>query len=105
MTSLLAAEGVSWKFRKEADATRTEVMEPRREMEDLREKAEGLRRGEYGVGEPGWTFAIHAVIAEVVAERRLTTVGGVQGAAGILDWGVNFTLLGGEGRGWVGRFF
>ena len=56
---------------------------------------EERRRGEYGAGEPGWTAATHAEMAEVVADRRLG-YGCEQGTR---------LTVGGEGRGCVGRFF
>lgn len=54
------------RLRKDADATRVEVMEGRRrETEERRRPG-----GEQGAGEPGCTFAIQADIAVVVLERR-----------------------------------
>ena len=83
---------------------RTEVTEGRRERvrellrdilyrEGRRAEHGGLAEqgGLAGAGEPGWTWATHAAMAEVVWERRRTT-----GEVGVVGQG---------GRGWVGRFF
>lgn len=99
MTCLEAVVGVSWKLRNDADAGpaltegRLEIMdaEPWDERRVL--EIDERRRGEYGAGEPGWTAATQAAMAEVVAERRL----GYEGEQG--------GRTGGEGRGCVGRFF
>lgn len=91
---LRAVEGVSRMLRKDPEVRRIEVMDGRRlrEMEGLRELVtEGLRRGERGAGDPGWTCWAQEVMAETVLERRR---GGEGGAP-----------VGGEGNAWVGRFF
>ena len=83
---------------------RLELSEGRRELgrdRDERRQAppDGLRRGEYGAGEPGYTSARQAEMAAIVAERRRPAGGDRTGLAGVT------TLVGGDGNGWVGRFF
>ena len=95
-----AVVGVSWKLRNEAEWGVPALAEARREVMDADPcdvrrvlEIEERRRGEYGAGDPGWTAATQAAIAEVVAERRL----GCEGEHG--------GRTGGEGSGCVGRFF
>jgi hypothetical protein len=68
------------------------VMEGRRVL-----VIEGLRRGERGGGDPGWTCEAQEVMLEKVFERRRK--GGGEGVTG------SAIGRGREGRGRVGRFF
>ena len=79
MLTLLALVGVAPKLMNDADGTRFEATDGRREDEER--NREGLRLGEYGAGVPGCTSATHAVMAAIVAERRRPK-GGRTGLAG-----------------------
>lgn len=49
---------------------RRPIIEGRRPVMDERRVTEGLRLGERGAGEPGWTSAAQEAMAENVLERR-----------------------------------
>ena len=77
----MGAVGLSNTFKNEAEGTRPDPTEGRREQErgeiDGRRELETevLRLGVGGAGDPGWTFRIQAEIAEVVADLRRARTG------------------------------
>lgn len=63
---LLPVEGVSRILRNDPEVRRIEVTDGRRARElDI----EGLRRGERGAGDPGWTCWAQELMADTVLER------------------------------------
>ena len=77
MLSLLALVAASPKLTKDADGTRFDATDGRRDRDDRNRL--GLRLGEQGAGDPGCTSETQAVIAAIVAERQPNERSGLTG--------------------------